>query len=62
MPLQIATPEGQRDMTPQEEAAWIAQRKADADAAPIPKEVTKEALLAEIDVLKRKVEALGEDK
>lgn len=29
MPLQIATPNGQRDMTPEEEAAWIAQQQID---------------------------------
>ncbi len=61
MPLQIATPQGQRDMTPQEEAAWIAQQKADAAVARVPKEVTKQDFLAEIDALKQRVEALGED-
>jgi hypothetical protein len=35
MPLQIATPEGQRDMTPDEEAEFIATRPS--PAAPDPK-------------------------
>ncbi|MCA0213068.1 MAG: DUF4376 domain-containing protein [Proteobacteria bacterium] len=33
MPLQIATPTGQRDMTLEEEAAWIAQQEIDNSVA-----------------------------
>lgn len=60
MILQIATPEGQRDMTQEEQSAFIAQQALDA-AQPKPVIVapTKEQLLAELQVLTAKINALG---
>jgi hypothetical protein len=59
MILQIATPEGQRDMTPEEQSAFIAQQAIDAAQ---PKRVTpapaKEQLMAELAALTSKIQAL----
>jgi hypothetical protein len=59
MILQIATPDGQRDMTPEEQSEFIAQQALDA-AQPkrIPPTPTKEQLLAELQTLTTKINAL----
>jgi hypothetical protein len=59
MILQIATPEGQRDMTPEEQSAFIAQQELDA-AQPkrVPLAPTKEQLMAELAALTAKIQAL----
>lgn len=59
MILQIATPEGQRDMTPEEQSAFIAQQELDA-AQPkrVPLTPTKEQLLAQLQALQAQIQAL----
>jgi hypothetical protein len=59
MILQIATPDGQRDMTPEEQSAFIAQQAID-DAQPkrVPLTPTKEQLFAELQALTAKIQSL----
>lgn len=59
MILQIATPDGQRDMTLEEQSEFIEQQALDA-AQPkrVPPKPTKEQLLAELQTLTTKINAL----
>ena len=59
MILQIATPECQRDMTPEEQSAFIAQQAIDA-AQPkrVPPAPTKEELLAQLNAIAAQIQAL----